>query len=571
MRSRSGVGLVLAVGLALGGAAHAVGQEREGDPRPFFLGDSALDLVYTPVTPCRIINTRALGAGGALAPGAPRDFHVTGTAEFDTQGGNAGGCGIPSGATAAMVNFVAVNAAGAGNLRAWPFGQAVPTASVINYSASVNIANGVVVALCDPATATCGFDLTVRADASATQLVADVMGFFQAPSGTLGTINGVTAGAGLTGGGTSGNVTVGVAPGGITAALVQDGSLGASDVDSSQVQLRVGSCAVGSSIRSVNADGTVVCQTDTTGSGWELAGNAGTNPATNFIGTTDNQAFELRVNNLRAARIEPRATIGTFQGPNVVLGHEGNSLTTGVQGAVVAGGGGVSFGNPPASNQVTGHFGTVGGGVSNRAGDLDADPGTGGFATVGGGVRNTASGGEATVGGGASNTASASEATVGGGVSNTASGGFAAVGGGEFNTASGVNATVGGGVSNTASGGEAMVGGGEFNTASGLDATVGGGRHNTASGVDAMVGGGQSNTASALDATVGGGQSNTANGNRATVPGGFRNAAGGDFSFAAGRQAKVRERGLRGLFPGPRRHRQLLGLRRRHATDDQSI
>jgi hypothetical protein len=94
MRSRSGVGLVVAVGLALGGAARAVGQEREGDPRPFFLGESALDLVYTPVTPCRIIDTRPPGAGGALAPGAPRDFHVAGTAGFDTQGGNAGGCGI---------------------------------------------------------------------------------------------------------------------------------------------------------------------------------------------------------------------------------------------------------------------------------------------------------------------------------------------------------------------------------------------------------------------------------------------------------------------------------------------
>jgi hypothetical protein len=454
MRSPSGVSLVVAVGLALGGAAHAVGQEREGDPRPFFLGDSAQDLVYTSVTPCRIINTRAPGAGGALAPGAPRDFHVTGTAGFDTQGGNAGGCGIPAGATAAMINFVAVNPAGAGNLRAWPFGQAAPTASIINYSASVNIANGVVVALCDPATATCGFDLTVRADASATQLVADVMGFFQLPA--------------------------------------------------------------------------------------------------NFIGTPGSQVFELTVNNLRTMRVESGAAAGFDQGPNVILGYGSNSVTAGVQGAMV-GGGGVSGGGV-FPNQVTGHFGTVSGGSGNQAGDTDGDPATGTHATVGGGVNNTASGLAATVAGGNSNTASGSAATAGGGAFNSASGGNAVVGGFR-NTASGNNAavpggsdnfaggdfgTVGGGSSNVASGFLATVAGGRVNGAFGAGATVAGGEANVASGGDATVGGGGQNTASGLSATVAGGDVNIASGIRAVVPGGTRNQAGGERSFAAGTQAKVR-------------------------------
>lgn len=40
------------------------------------------------------------------------------------------------------------------------------------------------------------------------------------------------------------------------------------------------------------------------GSGWGLAGNAGTVDGTNFIGTTDNVPFNIRVNNLKAGRID---------------------------------------------------------------------------------------------------------------------------------------------------------------------------------------------------------------------------------------------------------------------------
>jgi hypothetical protein len=73
------------------------------------------DLVYTTLgQPCRIIDTRL--AGGRLT--AVRSFRVAGTTLFAEQGGNAGGCGIPAGpAIAAMINFVAVNAQGAGNLK----------------------------------------------------------------------------------------------------------------------------------------------------------------------------------------------------------------------------------------------------------------------------------------------------------------------------------------------------------------------------------------------------------------------------------------------------------------------
>jgi len=49
----------------------------------------------------------------------------------------------------------------------------------------------------------------------------------------------------------------------VNSAMIVDGSIGAVDVNPSQVQLRVsGSCATGSSIRAVGADGNVTCQMD---------------------------------------------------------------------------------------------------------------------------------------------------------------------------------------------------------------------------------------------------------------------------------------------------------------------
>jgi hypothetical protein len=299
------------------------------------------------------------------------------------------------------------------------------------------------------------------------------------------------------------------------------------------------------------------CGDDQTGAGgdfWSLAGNAGTT-SSNFLGTTDNQALELRVNNARALRLEPDAT-----SPNVIGGYSGNSVTTGVMGATISGGG-----NSDHLNQVTENYGTVGGGRGNTANNWYATTGggldnaaTGDSATVGGGQNNSAAGKVGTVGGGQSNATSSSYATVSGGFDNEASGGAATVGGGWGNEASGEvgtvgggynitvtadYATVGGGWENTAGGENATVGGGFSNSATDEDATVAGGHLNTASGWAATVGGGWGNTASEESAFVGGGDFNTASGYAATVPGGLYNTAGGDYSFAAGRQAKANHLG----------------------------
>lgn len=158
------------------------------------LGDSQADLVYTPIPPCRIVDTRV--AGGVMSPGNSRDFAVTGTG-FAFQGGVAGSCGVPFGpATAVMLNFVATSTAGPGHLQAWPYAGAVPVASILNYGAVTGlaaIANGLAIPICDPAATTCGWDFTAMSSVSATHLVVDVVGYFsksasnviQASSGLL--------------------------------------------------------------------------------------------------------------------------------------------------------------------------------------------------------------------------------------------------------------------------------------------------------------------------------------------------------------------------------------------------
>ena len=167
----------------------------------------------------------------------------------------------------------------------------------------------------------------------------------------------------------------------------------------------------------------------------------------------------------------------TYVSANVVAGYAtggaaANSITTGVTGATIGGGGG-ALGNTVGGNQVTDDWGTIGGGYNNHAGN-----GTG-------------------------SVSDAVAATVGGGNSNFATGSYATIAGGQSNLAGG-------------------------------SSTVGGGTSNSAGGVGATIAGGGSNTAGGSGATVAGGNQNTASGNSATVAGGISNTAGGNYSFAAG-------------------------------------
>ena len=326
-----------------------------------------------------------------------------------------------------------------------------------------------------------------------------------------------------------------------------------------------------------------------TGEAWSLTGNAGTDPAGQFLGTTDEAPLEVRVNNQRALRLEPGSS------PNVVGGHADNLAVSGVVGAAIGGGGA----GDPDYNAVTDDYGVVGGGWGNRAGDDAGATSDQRFATVGGGKNNTASRVAATVGGGNANQATGNYATVGGGRENTAANPYATVGGGRNNqvladygaiagggptdpndaantnnrvfddygaiggggnnragsddgdATSATYATVGGGQSNTADGEFATVGGGSGNTASSDYATVGGGSNNIAAGDYAIVGGGTINIANGAKAIVGGGAINTANGANAIVGGGSNNIADGDYAIVGGGTNNVAD-GDYGTVPGGR-------------------
>jgi hypothetical protein len=235
---------------------------------------------------------------------------------------------------------------------------------------------------------------------------------------------------------------------------------------------------------------------------WRLSGNAGTTPGTHFLGTTDNQPLEVRVNNRRALRIEP-----TTNSPNVIGGFSNNVVSGGATGATIGGGG--SFGN---ANQVTANFGTIGGGRLNLV--------SGDISTVAGGYQNRIE--------------SAFASAIVGGENNRIVGPGAIINDGSFIGGGDDNLIWGPRVSSTISlGGASTIVGGNMNTIE-TNADF------------SFIGGGTANTIGTNSdfSTIGGGNQNVIapNSFAATIPGGDSNAATNN-AFAAGRRAKANHTG----------------------------
>jgi len=165
------------------GDARAWSNARESSKPLQKVAGSGPELAYTPIVPCRIVDTRG-GAGGMFAPGASRNWLATNPGgNFAAQGGSSTtNCGIPVKAAAVTVNFTVFNTgAGPAFITAWPFNQPRPGTATLNWTTvGAQVANGAIVPLCTGAG--CTSDFSVFAS-SATDMVVDVVGYFTPPSG----------------------------------------------------------------------------------------------------------------------------------------------------------------------------------------------------------------------------------------------------------------------------------------------------------------------------------------------------------------------------------------------------
>jgi hypothetical protein len=143
-------------------------------------GDLNQDLVYTPVQPCRILDTRNTAAG-AIAANTTRSFVAINSSSYTGQGGSATNCGtLGLSATAVAINLTAVFPTAQGFGTIFPFGTAQPTASSVNYVAGAVVANGVIAQIPNPLSS---FDFTIYTFAQS-HYVADIVGYFAPPNAT---------------------------------------------------------------------------------------------------------------------------------------------------------------------------------------------------------------------------------------------------------------------------------------------------------------------------------------------------------------------------------------------------
>jgi uncharacterized membrane protein YphA (DoxX/SURF4 family) len=147
------------------------------------LGSVGKDLVFTPLTPCRIFDTRTTSGGsGPIATNGIKSFKIWGAANYTSQGGAPNNCEVGAGneIVAVALSMAVAYPAGQGYLTAYPFGVPKPAASSLNYNTGeVVVSNSTIVKVAQTGTS----HLSVFAS-NTTEVIADIVGYFTRPIAT---------------------------------------------------------------------------------------------------------------------------------------------------------------------------------------------------------------------------------------------------------------------------------------------------------------------------------------------------------------------------------------------------
>jgi hypothetical protein len=149
------------------------------------VGEVNQDLLYTPIAPCRVFDTRTPGApfiSNGLTSGVVRSFDMDG-ANLSAQGGATAGCNIPTAARAVVLAFSPITPPTTG----WFVGAAndgspMPASTLFNYSSALTLTTFTVVM---PMLGQAGGDIRLEArgvSAYSVHGVGDVTGYFMPPS-----------------------------------------------------------------------------------------------------------------------------------------------------------------------------------------------------------------------------------------------------------------------------------------------------------------------------------------------------------------------------------------------------
>lgn len=148
------------------------------------IGSLSSDLVFTPVTPCRIMDTRNAGSiSGILVAGTTRTFNGNSSvSNYTNQGGLLATCGLPfvTDVAAIVLNFTVVTPAAAGYITVFPGDAAQPLAATVNFTVGSVVGNNATLKI-SQADANGQFKIYSTTN---THVVADVVGYYVKPVAT---------------------------------------------------------------------------------------------------------------------------------------------------------------------------------------------------------------------------------------------------------------------------------------------------------------------------------------------------------------------------------------------------